>query len=50
MTERILPQDQICFCGHRIGDHKEMYNLWLCLSKASRAIKQLQTTLEANGQ
>ena len=43
-----LPQDTICWCGKRIGDHNGI-SWWPCLDKASRAIKQLQKTLEANG-
>jgi len=35
-----LPQDDICYCGRRIGDHSQ-WALWSCLQEISIPIRQV---------
>ena len=50
MTEstesNVLPQDDICFCGKRIGDHDEKWNLWYCLQGTSNMLKRIGVVLK----
>ena len=41
MSGKILPQDDICFCGQRIGDHGRI-RLWFCLQTVSVMVRQLK--------
>jgi hypothetical protein len=38
--DKILPQDSICRCRKRIGDH-DQYQLWVCLQNSNRQLNRL---------
>jgi hypothetical protein len=45
MSNRVLPQDDTCHCGRRIGNH-DQYHMWVCLQSAGRLYRQLIKSIQ----
>lgn len=45
MIDKVLPQDDICHCGKRIGNHPQ-YEMWVCLQSAGRLYIALVLSLQ----
>ena len=44
-SSKILPQDDICACYKRVGDHTD-YEMWVCLQKFGQFVRNLLSSLE----